>query len=97
MQVRFQLKMTNRILRERELEKSDLRVGVDPVAGDVDGHGDLEEKHVLGVEVTQRDQQAHCPAAIRQLIQHCPKLGACLPINREIEWQENKQKGGGFV
>ena len=52
-------------------------VEVEPVAGDVDGHAQLEEEHVTRVEVRQRHQQAHRRTAISQLVQHRAELGTC--------------------
>ena len=52
-----------------------LRVQVHPVAGNVDGHAQLEEKHVLGVEETERHHQAHGATPVGQLVQHCTKFG----------------------
>lgn len=51
-----------------------------PVTGDVDGHTHLEEEHVLGVEVTERDQQTHCAATVSQLVQDGTELGALVEV-----------------
>lgn len=52
------------------------RVQMEPVTGNIYGHGKLEEEHVIWVEVAQRHQQAHGATAVSQLIQHCSELGA---------------------
>jgi len=41
-----------------------------PMAEDVQGHGKLEEEHVLGVEVTQSATQTHGGDSVYQLVQH---------------------------
>lgn len=58
-------------------QRGNLRVEMQPVTGNIYGHGELEEEHVIWVEVAQCHQQAHGAAAICQLIQHCSELGAC--------------------
>ena len=54
-----------------------LPVQVQPVAGDVQAHTDLEEEGVGGVEQCQVDQETHGGTAVRQHVQHCPKLSGC--------------------
>ena len=51
-------------------------VDVEPVARDVDGHGELEEEHGPGVEGGEGGQQAHGGAPVRQHVQHRPELAA---------------------
>lgn len=53
-----------------------VRVQEDPVPGHVNGHGELEQEHVRGVEEGQCHQQTHGAASIRQLIQQGAELGA---------------------
>ena len=48
-----------------------------PVTEDVQGHDELEEEHVVGVEATQGGAQAHGGDAIYQHVQHGAKLAAC--------------------
>lgn len=48
---------------------------VQPVAGHVQRHAELEQEGVGGVEQRQVDQQTHGGAAIRQHVQHGPELG----------------------
>lgn len=49
---------------------------VDPVASHVNGHRELEEEHVLGIEQGQRHQQTHGAASVRELVQEGSELGA---------------------
>lgn len=51
-------------------------VQVQPVAGHVQTHDELEEEGVGRVEHRQVDQQTHGGAAVRQHVQHGAKLGA---------------------
>ena len=51
-------------------------VNVEPVAGDVDGHGELEEEHGPGVEGGEGGQQAHGGAPVRQHVEHRTELAA---------------------
>lgn len=55
-------------------------VQVYPVTRDVDSHTQLKEEHVLGVEVTESDEQTHCAASIGQLVQDSSELGALVEI-----------------
>ena len=49
---------------------------VEPVTGDVDGHGHLEQEHEAGVECGQGGQETHGGAPVSQHVQHGPKLAA---------------------
>lgn len=53
----------------------DVPVQVQPVAGDVQTHADLEQEGVGGVEHGQVDQQTHGGTAVCQHVHHCTKLG----------------------
>ena len=53
---------------------SDVPVQVQPVAGDVHTHADLEQEGVGGVEQRQVDQQTHGGTAVRQHVHHRPEL-----------------------
>lgn len=48
---------------------------VQPVAGDVQTHADLEQEGVGRVEQGQVHQQTHGGAAVSQHVQHGSKLG----------------------
>lgn len=50
-------------------------VQVQPVAGHVQRHAELEQEGVGRVEQRQVDQQTHGGAAVRQHVQHGAKLG----------------------
>lgn len=50
---------------------------VEPMAGDVDGHGELEPEHVFGVEVAEGDEQAHRATSVGELIKHRAELRRC--------------------
>ena len=50
-------------------------VQVQPVAGDVQSHAELEQEGVGRVEQREVDQQTHGGAAVRQHVQHGSKLG----------------------
>lgn len=50
-------------------------VQIQPMAHDVDGHGELEPKHVFWIEVGEGDAQAHGARSIGQLIQHSSESG----------------------
>lgn len=47
------------------------------MAGDVDGHAELEEQHPPWVEVAETRHQTHGGAAVRQHVQHRAELGTC--------------------
>ena len=51
-------------------------VEVEPVTGDVDCHGQLEEEHAGGVEGGEGGQQAHGGASVCKHVQHCAKFTA---------------------
>lgn len=53
----------------------DVPVQVQPVAGDVQTHADLEQEGVGGVEHGQVDQQTHGGTAVCQHVHHRTKLG----------------------
>ena len=78
-------------------------VQVDPVAGDVDGHAQLEPEHVLRVEGAQAGQQAHGGAAVRQLVQHGAEPAALAQQARRVAVERVQQAaddiagGGGRV
>lgn len=55
--------------------KKILRVQMQPVTSNVDGHAEHEEETVARVEAGEHHQQAHGPAAVRQLVQHRTELG----------------------
>ena len=44
------------------------------MAGDVDGHAQLEEEHPPRVEVAEDHQQTHGGAPVGQLVQHRAEL-----------------------
>lgn len=48
---------------------------VQPVAGDVQRHAELEQEGVGRVEQGQVDQQTHGGTAVRQHVQHGAELG----------------------
>ena len=48
-------------------------VEVQPVAGHIQAHAELEEKGGARVQQRQVDQQTHGGAAVRQHVQHGPK------------------------
>lgn len=48
---------------------------VQPVAGDVQTHAELEQEGVGGVEQGQVDEQTHGGAAVGQHVQHGSELG----------------------
>lgn len=54
----------------------DVPVQVQPVAGDVQTHADLEQEGVGWIEQRQVHQQTHGGAAVRQHVQHGSKPGA---------------------
>lgn len=64
----------NKLMAGGALEER--RVDVEPVTGDVDGHGQLEQEHEAGVEGGQGGEEAHGGAPVRQHVQHGPKLAA---------------------
>lgn len=67
---------TQNIQTGTSIRSNRLRLHVKPVTGDINGHGDLEQKHVTGIEAAQGDQKAHGAAAIGQLVQKSSELGA---------------------
>lgn len=54
-----------------------LPLNMEPVTGDVQCHTELEEQHVLWVEVTQGGHQTHGGTAVNQHIQHATQFTAC--------------------
>lgn len=50
------------------------RVDMQPVTGYVNGHRNLEEKHILRIEVAQSHQQTHSPTPVCQHVQHRSKF-----------------------
>ena len=49
---------------------------MDPVTGDVDDHGHLEEERPRWVEGAERGQERHRGAAVGQHVEHRAELGA---------------------
>ena len=49
---------------------------MDPVTGDVDDHGHLEEERPRRVEGAERGQEGHRGAAVGQHVEHRAELGA---------------------
>ena len=49
---------------------------MEPVAGDVDDHGELEEEHEAGVEGSEGGEETHGGAPVCQHVQHGSKLAA---------------------
>lgn len=50
-------------------------VQVQPVAGHIQGHAELEQEGVGGVQQREVDQQTHGGAAVRQHVQHGSEFG----------------------
>ena len=67
-----------------------------PVAGDVDDHGELEEEDKAGVEGGEGGQETHGGAPIRQHVQHGSKLAA-LPQQPRHVTVHSVQEGGEDV
>lgn len=79
---------------------SDYRtVEVQPVAGHIQAHAELEEKGGTRVQQGQVDQQAHGGTAVRQHVQHGPKPGPLIKdsssISIESVQKSAKQVEGG--
>lgn len=55
---------------------SNLRLHVEPMAGDIDSDRQLEPEHIARIEICQGDQQAGGTTTICQLIQHSAKACA---------------------
>lgn len=70
----FKLKQNQR-LRDF-FHMKNLRLQIDPVASNINDHGNLEPKHVARIKIAQCNQQPHCATTIRQLIQHASEFGA---------------------
>lgn len=47
---------------------------MDPVAGDVNHHHDLEKEHEARVEVAKSCQQAHSGTSVCKHVKHCTKF-----------------------
>lgn len=77
------------------LARKKRRVQVQPVAGDVNDHAQLEPEGVTRVELCQNHKQAHGTAAVRELVKHGAKLGAliehsgCVAVNAIQERTES--------
>jgi len=61
-------------------------VQVQPVAGDVQAHAELEQEGVGGVEQGQVDQQAHGGAAVRQHVHHGAELSGWRKSLTKTRW-----------
>ena len=69
---------------------------VEPVAGDVDDHGELEEEDEAGVEGGEGGEETHGGTPIRQHVQHGPELAA-LPQKPRHVAVHGVQEGGEDV
>ena len=69
---------------------------VEPVAGDVDNHGELEEEDEAGVEGCEGRQETHSGTSIRQHVQHGAELAALLQRPGHVAVQ-GVQEGGEDV
>lgn len=67
-----------------------------PVAGDVHTHADLEQEGVGGVEQRQVDQQTHGGTAVRQHVHHRPELSGLIEGPRGVA-VEGVQQGAEQV
>ena len=66
---------------------------VQPVAGDVDDHGELEEEHEARVECGEGAEESHGSAPISQHVQHGSKLAALAQQPRHVTVQGVQQAG----
>lgn len=66
-------------------------VQVQPVAGDVHTHAELEEEDVGRVEQRQVDQQTHGGTAVRQHVHHGSKLSALVEGSGRVSVQRVQQ------
>lgn len=57
-------------------------VKMEPVAGDVNSHGELEHEHPRRVEIAQYHQKTHSGATVGQLVQHGSKFGTYHEISK---------------
>merc|ERR1719268_150772 len=56
-------------------------VEMEPMASNVDSHGELKEKHEGGVEGGESREETHCGAPVCQHIQHRAKLATQLLVH----------------
>lgn len=61
-----------------------LRLHVQPVTRYINNNRQLEPKHVLRIKIAQCDKKSQCSAAVRQLVQHAAKFGACNIRSKQI-------------
>lgn len=54
------------------------------MAGNVNGHAQLEPEGIVRIEDAQADEQAHCCHSVGQLIQHRAELGALIEVPRRV-------------
>jgi hypothetical protein len=47
------------------------------MTADVQSHAELEEQHVLRVEMTKGSHQTHCGTAVNQHVQHGSQFTSC--------------------
>lgn len=47
-----------------------------PMTGNIDGHGCLKEEEILWVEGAKAEQQTHGSTTVGEHVQHSTKLGA---------------------
>ena len=66
---------------------------MEPVAGDVDGHGELEEEGEAGVEGGEGGEETHGGTPIRQHVQHGAKLAALSQQPRHVAVQGVQESG----
>ena len=71
-------------------------MNVEPVAGDVDNHGELEEEDEAGVEGGEGGEETHGCTPIRKHVQHGPELAA-LPQQPRHVAVHGVQEGGEDV
>ena len=68
-------------------------MNMEPVAGDVDDHGELEEEHEAGVEGSEGGEETHGGAPVCQHVQHGSKLAALAQHPRHMTVQGVQQAG----
>ena len=66
---------------------------MEPVAGDVDDHGELEEEHEAGVEGGERAEEGHGGTSVGQHVQHGSELAALAQHPRRVTVQGVQQAG----
>ena len=75
-------------------------VEVQPVAGHIQAHAELEEKGGVRVQQGQVDQQTHCGAAVCPHVQHGPKPGPLIKDSssvsiKSVQKSTEQVEGGG--